>query len=393
LAAWGIDLELTYINEFAANVQGGANSQAADADQIYLGGTIDLEHLAAVPGAKLVFSFTDRNGESLSVNAGLNTLLEVQEIYGEGNYTRLNQFYWQQDLFDQALRLKLGRLTGTFDFMPFSCNFQNITFCADLMSHNVVPNWVAFPGSTWAGVARLNLHHDWYAQAGVYEVNPALQGSRYTFAFGRPFGGSGTREVFETGWLPASAGPQGGYRVGVWYDDVGGDDVFVNQSGRPLATSGGQPLHRSSQSGFYVMAQQRVWPADRSSSRGVSVFANFVQADRRITAKQQIAEVGMFWSGPFAGRPRDELGAAIGRVQVNRRLADGEALYNSGIAAVSGLAPLPVQHAEYPAEIYYSFNCAHGITVRPNVQYIHAPGGDGQRTDVVVLGTHVAIDF
>ncbi|MBV8063021.1 MAG: carbohydrate porin [Nevskia sp.] len=391
LVAHGTELDLTYVNEFAANVHGGDNSQAADADQIYLGGRFDLEQLVDVPGAKLVFSFTDRNGQSLSVDAGLNTLLEVQEIYGKGSYTRLNQLYWEQDLFGEALQLKLGRMTGSFDFMPFSCNFQNITFCANLMSHNVVPNWIAFPASTWAGVARLKLHRDWYVQTGVYEVNPAL--ARDTVALGRPFGGSGTREVFEAGWLPLSAGPRGGYRLGAWYDDVGGNDVFVNRAGQPLATRGGEPQQQHSQSGFYAMAQQRVWPADRSAARGISVFANFVQADRRISATQQIAEAGLFWSGPWAARPRDEIGLAVGRVQVNRRIAEGESLYDADVALPMGLPPEPVLHAEYPSEIYYSFNFARGITVRPNLQYIHSPGGDGQSQDVLVLGTHLSFDF
>src|SRR6266436_5451393 len=74
----GADLELSYINEFASNVRGGTAQKTADAEQVYFGGTLDLERLFSVPGAKLVFSLTDRNGDSLSVKAKLNTLLEVQ---------------------------------------------------------------------------------------------------------------------------------------------------------------------------------------------------------------------------------------------------------------------------------------------------------------------------
>src|SRR6267154_2978859 len=207
LAAHGLDLELSYTGEFAANVSGGASREQAYADQIYLGGSLDLQRLGGVPAPKIVFSFTDRNGESLSIKGRLNTLLEVQEIFGEGNFARLNQLYLDQWLFGNTVELKFGRLTGTFDFMPFSCYFQNITFCATLPSHNVVANWVAFPGGTWAGVARVNLKGDFYLQAGVYEVNPVLQQHKYRLAFGSPFDGPGTREVIEVGWLPKSAGP------------------------------------------------------------------------------------------------------------------------------------------------------------------------------------------
>ena len=389
----GVDLELSYINEFASNVRGGAAQRTADAEQVYFGGTLDLERLFAIPGAKLVFSLTDRNGDSLSVKAKLNTLLEVQEIFGEGNYVRLNQLYWGQQLFDRRVELKFGRLTGTFDFMPFSCNFQNITFCATLPSHNVVAHWIAFPGSTWAGVARVSFKSDWYLQAGVYEINPEFAEYKYTLAFGRPFGGIGKRVVVETGWLPKSAGPDGGYRLGAWYDDVGGNDLYLNTARRPLVTNGGTPLQRHHESGFYAMAQQQVWTQKGSDTRGLSVFMNFVQTDQDITKIGQIAEVGLFWTGPLPARPQDDLGIAVGRVQVNPRVTDGEVLYNAQVAPLLGIPSEPVQHAEYPTEIYYSLNATPAVTLRPNVQLIHAPGGVSDRANVLVLGLHMSIKF
>jgi porin len=389
----GVDLDLSYINELASNVRGGANQETQDAEQIYFGGSLDLGRIFAVPDAKLIFSLTDRNGQSLSVKAKLNTLLEVQEIYGEGNYLRLNQLYWDQQLFDRTLELKFGRLTGTFDFMPFSCNFQNISFCATLPSHNVVAHWIAFPGATWAGVARVNFKNDWYLQAGVYEINPDFAQYKYRFAFGTPFGGLDKRVVTEAGWLPKSAGPDGGYRLGAWYDDVGGNDLYLNTAGQPLVTSGGTPLQRHHESGFYAMAQQRVWVQKDSDTRGLSLFMNFVQTDRDITKIGQIAEVGLFWTGPLPARSQDDLGVAVGRVRVNSKVTEGEVLYNAQVAPLLNLPSEPVQHAEYPMEIYYSVNITPAITLRPNIQFIHAPGGVDDRANVLVLGLHSSVKF
>jgi porin len=389
----GADLQLSYINEAAANVRGGASQETQDAEQVYFGGTLDLQRLVAVPGASLIFSLTDRNGQSLSVKAKLNTLLEVQEIYGEGNYVRLNQLYWEQQLFDERVELKFGRLSGTFDFMPFSCNFQNIAFCATLPSHNVVAHWTAFPGSTWAGVARLNFKSNAYLQAGVYEINPDFAEYKYRFAFGTPFGGLGKRIVAEAGWLPNSAGPDGGYRLGAWYDDVGGNDLYLDTNGQPLVTSGGTPLQRHHESGFYAMAQQRVWAQNGSNTRGPALFANFVQTDHDITKIGQIAEIGLFWTGPLPARAQDDLGVAVGRVRVNSKVTDGEVLYNAQVAPLLGLPPEPVQRAEYPMEIYYSVNITPAITFRPNIQFIHAPGGVVDRANVLVLGLHSSVQF
>src|ERR1700730_12209110 len=113
LAAYGLELEVSYTGEFAANVSGGASREKAYADQIFLGGSLDLQRIGGVPAPKIVFSFTDRNGEILSPKAQLNTLLEVQEIFGEGNFARLNQLYLDRWLFGNTVELKFGRLTGT----------------------------------------------------------------------------------------------------------------------------------------------------------------------------------------------------------------------------------------------------------------------------------------
>ena len=392
LAQHGVDLELSYTNESAVNLRGGDSRDAAYADQIYFGGWSNLKQLVGVPGARIVFSLTDRHGESLSVKAGLNNLLEVQEIYGLGNYARLNQLYWEQHLFDDRLLLKFGRLTGTFDFMPFSCFFQNLAFCATLPAHNVAENWIPFPGSTWAGVARLDFKNDWYVQGGVYEANPEFYEPKYRFAFGSPFGGPGTREVLEVGWLPKNAGVDGGYRLGAWYDNVGGNDLFLNTEGEPLATAGGTPLQRHHQSGFYAMAQQQVWTHPGSEKRRISLFANFVQADRRIAEIEQIAEVGFFWTGPTSWRPQDDFSGAAARVHVNSLIAEGATLYNSQLPLPPG-PPKPVPYNEWSSEIHYSVNVTPAITVRPNLQFIRAPGGVSERASVVVLGLHLSVQF
>jgi porin len=199
--------------------------------------------------------------------------------------------------------------------------------------------------------------------------------------------------VAEAGWLPRSAGPDGGYRVGTWYDDVGGSDLYFNTAGQPLVTSGGTPLQRHHESGFYAMAQQQVWTRHGSDTRGLSLFMNFVQTDHNITKVGQIAEIGLFWTGPLPARPQDDLGVAFGRVHVNSLIADGDVLYDAQVAPSSSLAPVPVQHTEYPMEIYYSVNITPAVTFRPNIQFIHAPGGVDGCANLLVLGLHTSVKF
>jgi porin len=188
------------------------------------------------------------------------------------------------------------------------------------------------------------------------------------------------------GWLPKSAGAEGGYRLGAWYDNGGGNDLYLNTDGAALATEGGTPLQRHHQFGFYAMAQ------GGSESRGISPFANFVQADRRIAAIEQIAEVGLLWSGPTSWRPQDDLGVAVGRVHANSLIAESATLYNSQLPGTTGRGA-PVPENEYPVEIHYSVKITSAITVRPNIQFVHAPGGIQEAEDVVVFGLHLSVVF
>jgi porin len=199
--------------------------------------------------------------------------------------------------------------------------------------------------------------------------------------------------VAEAGWLPKSAGPDGGYRFGAWYDDVGGDDLCLNTAGQPLVTNGGTPFQRHHESGFYAVAQQRVRVQKDSDTRGLSPFMNLVQTDRDITKFGQIAEVGLFWTGALPARPQDDLGVAVGRVRVNSKVTDGEVLYNVQVASLLDFPQEPLQRAEYPMEIYCVVNVTPAITLRPNVQFIHAPGGVDDRANVLVRGLHSSVRF
>jgi porin len=124
------------------------------------------------------------------------------------------------------------------------------------------------------------------------------------------------------------------------------------------------------------------------SKRGLSLFANFVLADRNTATIDQLITLGLFYTGPFDVRPQDDLGFAVGRTHVNSNVAQGQELQNS-----AGLGPVAVQSSEYPVEFYYSINATNWITLRPNIQYIYRPGGISENTNVVVLGLKMAIKF
>ena len=49
-----------------------------------------------------------------------------------------------------------------------------------------------------------------------------------------------------------------------------------------------------------------------------------------------------------------------------------------------------VQGSEYAAEVYYSIHPTEWLEMRPNVQFVHHPGGYSQAEDVTILGLKAA---
>ena len=111
-----MDFRLGYFNQVAHNLKGGLDNEVAYADQFFVGGYIDLEKLFGWSGAEFKVEITNRNGELINNKAGIPSLLQSQQIYGRGNVTRLTQFSLTQQLFDDQLSIKVGRIYPSADF-------------------------------------------------------------------------------------------------------------------------------------------------------------------------------------------------------------------------------------------------------------------------------------
>jgi porin len=386
----GVDFLFTYVNELAYNTQGGERHKGTYADQLMFDSNLDLQKILGWQGAQLHMTITNRNGENLNTEAGLDTLLNQQEIYGYGSVTRLAQLYYQQSLFDGKATLKVGRLPMSGDIFPFSCKFQNLTFCGTVPGY-ITPNWFTWPVSQWGGVFTADVTHEVYVQTSLYQVNPRFTENSQGLNLGSPTGTTGYMAVLEAGWKPTLQGLPGAYRIGAWHNTGDFDDMYRDRNGQPIGLTGAPAHVNGDATGFYVMAQQQVFRDPANEGRGLSLFANFIKSDRDVSYVERAWQAGLFLSAPFDARPDDEVGLAVGGLEVNSHSARRVREANSMLSA--GIAGQPIPHTEYPAELYYAMAVTPAVTVRPNVQYVKSPGGLSDDTDVVVFGLKTVISF
>ena len=383
----GVDFLLHYFSEPAYNLSGGDKRLLRYADQFTADATFDLDKLFSWPRAIFKITLTYRNGSSLSAEANLHTLMEVQEVYGRGDILRLTELSYEQVLLDGFLDVKLGRLGVGGSFDSWSCQFMNLSFCGTLPG-NIVSTWYNWPVSQWGARLRLRFSQDLRFEAGIYQINPRNLEDGTTLSFS---GGIGAMIPVELDWSPrfGSAQLPGTYRIGAWYDTSSQPDVFLAVNGEPLVLNPGVPaLMHDGESGVYLNAQQQLTGAS-ANSRGLSVFFNWVEADHTTATITELLSLGMFYAGPFGARRQDTLGLAVGRTRVNPRVAEGQRLQNSTGAS----APVPVQSAEYPVELFYNIQFTPWLSVSPLVQYVIHPGGTSGYPDVVVVGANIAVTF
>jgi porin len=391
LADQGIRFDLGYTSEAAHNVGGGNRRLTRYADEWKLGTMFDLDKLWGWRGSSFQMIVTDRNGRNLADDADLGVFQQVQEVYGRGQTWHLTVFAFDQKFFEDKFEWSAGRLPVGSDFDSFSCDFQNLTFCGSAPGNIAGDYWINWPTSQWATWLKWNAYDHAYLKLGAYQLNPRYIDDDWVRANGWkinfPGGTTGVLVPLELGWTPTVSGLPGTYKLGGWYNNAGGQDLYEDTNHQPMALTGGQPLLDSSRYGGYIGIQQQISGATDGAS--VQVFLNATMTDQRTSPTDRQFAVGAEYKDPFR-RADDMIGVAIGATHASNRYAAYERLYN----LVNPQAPLAVQNDyEYAAEVFYDWSPIAWLNLRPNLQYVVNPGGTSRNRNVFVLGLKTLIAF
>lgn len=386
----GIAFHFGYDSQIAHNFSGGRDRLTRYADQWLFQTTLDTNKLWGWKGGTLQATVTDRNGRNLGADAKIGNAMLLQEIYGRGQTWHLTQLWFDQELFDGRMRLKLGRLTVGEDFASFPCEFQNLTFCGAQPGNLVSSYWINWPTSQWAARLKYQATPQAYAQIGVYQVNPRYIDDTYARRSGwkleSPRGTTGALVPVELGWQPVFDGRAASYKVGAWYNSSRGEDLYLDVNGAPRGTTGLSPLMRSGKYGAYFSFQQQLTGA--GEARGATVFLNVAMADRKTSQLDRQVALGVVYKGPFE-RASDAIGLAVGATHANHRRArfvrENNARTGESVVAGDG--------NEYAVELYYNWAPVPGVQVRPNLQYVMHPGGTSANRNAVVLGMKTTVAF
>ena len=377
LQADGITVRGDYVSESFAVADGGLRSGAAYTQQVRAGLDFDMAQIAGWSGAKLHLTLNDRRGKGLSSDY-VGNRLPIQEAYG-GQYTRLSELSYEQDLSGGDVNLRLGYFAMGNDLggVAAGCTFVNAAFCAHPLSMSGDSNWYNYPNARWGGALRVRARRDLLVRTGVFQVNPALGQEGKAF---KPFAGDTRGAVlpleveYTPGQSPGDHALPGSYKLGLYYDTADA-----------TRTPGPDPV--DSRVGYYALMSQTVWRAT-DSRRSLAVIGAVTANPRTAAQITRWYMAGLVQTGTFSGRDQDVLGLGVVHAQLNPRLRD------AFIGAGPG-APDAPPAGETVVEASYAVQIQPWLVVKPDVQYVIHPGAFSNRNidDALALGVQVKAQF
>lgn len=393
LVGKGVNLNLYYTGDSARNLTGGVRNSSAYGSGFELVGAFNLGKLLGWRGGSFHLDIANFDGTALDNKAHLGSLLSTEQIFA-GHATYVANFYWEQALWNGLLDLKYGRmdLVANFFSTPIITQFQNTTFFGPqpgVMASEVT----VWPASSIGEAISVHPAKAWsftFANLAVQPNNELVPSEGVKpWNRGHRIGNVSIAQAkVLTAFSSGSGQPLTGmWMMGGWHNSAPQADLLLGTNGQPRTTTGEAALIRRSAGGIYLTGQQEI--THNTSGGGLMIFANFVHADANVTLLDQMESVGVLYNGPFASRPNDWIGFAIGRNGVSQHAVE---LARIEDARRSGKSPAP-PGAEYVAELNYVFQLPKGISVMPNLQYVDHPGGLGVARNYTVFGVQTNITF
>ena len=385
----GLNVDVIYRGEPVGNVRGGEHLDATETGELFLGLQLDTGKRTAWKGGRFTFLAARRHGVDVTSKAGLDLLLNAQEIYGAGEVFRLTELSLQQTFAKGHLVIKGGRL-GNEIYGSVDCDFTNLSLCGPPAA-SLIPNfWFISPIGTWMGWVKAG-NKLLYTRVGVGEDN--RNNSDRAFFISRS-GAKGILTNLELGATPRLLGPNRPslYRIGGFHT-TSCDPLLPSATlEQNLTSTPTEPLQQCGQRGSWIEAQQQVTGSSEQDTvsgkitrkAGLEAFFTYFHADSRTNKQLDTLTTGAYFVGIGGRRPKDLIALAFARNRYNPR---------ANIMMLNTNPSAETRQSEWLVESFYSIHTAPGLQFRPGVQYIRCPGGIAARKPILALGLRVDLTF
>jgi porin len=361
LDEYGVAIEASLVVDWLGPFSGGTRKPKRDTVRSLFDVNVafDLEPILGLSGGTLfldAYGFWGRNGTGDTGEFQGYSNIDVDE-----ERFQLAEVWYEQYLFGERLRVKLGKVEANSEF-------AFVDAAGDFINSSAGPSPTLFVLPTYPEPAMsINVFayptDFFYLGAAVYDgaVNDGVStGNRGPKTF---FSDSKSDDYFaigEVGFLWEG----GRIAAGPWYHTA---DFDRWDGGRDSGTLG-----------MFALAEAQVWrenPQADGDEQGVSVFGRYGYADKDLMDVEAVHHVGVgvLWNGAIPGRDDDAIGLRASWVDLSNKAGFGS--------------------NETALEFFYLCQLTPFLGVKGDLQYFANPAGDSSATDVVVGGLRIEMSF
>lgn len=375
------DRGISFEGAYTTDLMGVRNGNVGSGDgwdyagRIDFGLELDFEKMAGLTGFSLYASGAWSSGQNLSERK-VGNVFAVQQIF-TGREIRLSQLYAQQQLLEDRLTLKIGRLTTESDFLSSDIYTNYVSGGINGVPANVPGGNFGFttaPFAQWGIVAAAQPIDALRLALGVYNadertIDDRRNGTRFTldpedglFAIGeaqyswhQPLEDEGGGEAKPADGLPGMA------KLGIFGESGDREDL---KDGRD----------KDGNAGFYVSLEQMAFREDGTLDQGLTPWAVATFLPRRsINELPVFFGSGLVYKGLIPTRDDDNTAIGFFYGRLSRDLEDGG--------------------SEKVLEINHTAQLTPWFYVRPDLQLVFDPAGASSADTAVVFGGEIGITF
>jgi porin len=357
----GITVGATLLLEGFRNFQGGIDTaHAVGATTFDLNLALDTDKLLHWHGGEFYVDMEDhafRNPSTALVGD-----LQIFDKQNSPPYLQIFEMWYQQKLFDDKIRVKIGKVDANTEFSVID---NGLAFIGS--STQVSPTIFMFP-TTPDPMPSVNVfftpNESYYASFGAYYAN---RSDRFGDLVDDPAKiqptAFGTFLIGETGlkWHAVPIlGQAGNLKVGAW----GHTGTFTRFDG----------AQQDGTYGYYAILNQTIWQpkGEPDNGRGVRTFLEYGGTESDINPIDRHIGGGITWTGPIDARTNDIIG------------------FSPQYAHITPQAGLPHPY-ELALETFYQWKLSPWAFVQPDLQYIVHPGGTHPNALVATLRLQISL--
>ncbi len=349
----GITLEPSIVFDYSKLFSGGRHKYTDATRHVFnVNLSIDTEKLFGLKGGTFFVDFMNINGQNGSDKVG--DFQSFSNIDSPGR-TEVAELWYQQMLFDNKLRIKIGKVDANleFDYVENGCDFVKCDFINSSMGFSpTIFVFPTYPDPAMSFNAFVYPDEHLYMGFGVYDGSGAegiQTGSRGPKTF---FGSPGDLFYIGEAGLNYTLGQQkltGRIAGGGWWHD----GTFNRFDGSQVRGTGG----------FYALLDQSLWkenPDNTDDQQGIGSFLQYGWANNKVSEAQDHFGAGITYTGAIPNRDDDVCGVGISCVHFTSAPAAGF-----------------TDSYETSYEAFYKLQLTDWASIKPDLQYIANPGGQG----------------